>query len=184
MPNDLKLFFCGHSLGAALAVFATLDYALNKDSMNYAIKRLDEFSKHYEENILTNKEQVFREAQVTLYTYGSPRIGNTAFSNLLNRKIRNYYRIELDGDIVTMIPPYFSFIGFYSHAGVQVVVDSEGAGNMIVKPLIIERVLLSSATTSIGNHDLNLYRSCIEKCFDKSELQEYLEKEKNNLNFI
>jgi len=184
MPNDLKLFFCGHSLGAALAVFATLDYTLNKDSMNYAIKRLDEFSKHYEENILTNKEQVFREAQVTLYTYGSPRVGNTAFSNLLNRKIRNYYRIELDGDIVTMIPPYFSFIGFYSHAGVQVVVDSEGAGNMIVKPLIIESILLSSATTSIGNHDLNLYRVCIEKCFDKSELQEYLDKEKNNLSFI
>jgi len=101
----------------------------------------------------------------------------------LNRKIRNYYRLELDGDIVSMIPPYFSFIGFYEHGGVQVVIDSDGAGNILVKPTPLERALLSRNSASIGNHDLNLYRSCLEQCFDKNELKEYLEKE-HVLSFI
>ena len=178
LPNDLRIFFCGHSLGGALSIFATLDYMINKENIHYAISRADEFSRTYEENHLqSSKGDIYREPIITLYTYGSPKVGNRAFCNLLNRKIRNYYRVELDGDIVSIIPPYFSIIGFYEHAGIQVVVDSDGAGNIIVKPTVIENHLLARNSASIGNHDLNLYRSCLEQCFDKGELKEYLDKE-------
>lgn len=153
---------------------------INKDAIFGAIVQLDEFSKHYEENILTNKDEIFLQPQAVLYSYGCPRIGNRAFNALLHKQVKTHYKVELNGDIVTILPPYFSFTaGLYSSsAGIQVVIDSDEAGNLIVKPNLIEQVLLSKNNASIGNHDLNLYRICIEKCFDKAELKEYLEKEK------
>ena len=41
---------------------------------------------------------------IALYTYGSPRVGNAIFAAFVNRKVPSAYRVEVDTDIVTMIP--------------------------------------------------------------------------------
>lgn len=57
--------------------------------------------------------------------YVAPRIGNTIFAAFVNRKIPSSYRVEVDTDIVTVIPKVFRM---YRHAGIPVVVDSDEAG--------------------------------------------------------
>jgi hypothetical protein len=52
-------------------------------------------------------------------------MGNAIFAAFVNRKIPSFYRVEVDSDIVTMIP---KVLGMYRHAGVQVVIDSDEAG--------------------------------------------------------
>ena len=108
---------------------------------------------------------------VTLYTFGSPRVGNAALAHEMESMIENYFRVEIDGDVVTQMPPP----GFYVHAGTQVMVDSEGAGSIIVKPTIVEAQLVGTSGSSLANHGLDKYRSCLEACFEDSELEEYLE---------
>jgi Lipase (class 3) len=57
----------------------------------------------------------------------APRIGNTVFAAFVNRKIPSYYRVEVDSDIVTMVP---MVIGMYRHAGTPVVIDSDESGEL------------------------------------------------------
>jgi hypothetical protein len=59
--------------------------------------------------------------------YTAPRIGNTIFAAFVNRKIPSSYRVEVDTDIVTIIPKVFRM---YRHAGIPVVVDSDEAGDL------------------------------------------------------
>jgi len=46
-----------------------------------------------------------------------------------------------------------------------------------VNPSIIESYMLLRNTGSFLNHSLEVYRSCLEACFDKFELSEYLTQE-------
>ena len=55
----------------------------------------------------------------------APRIGNTVFAAFVNRKIPSNYRVEVDTDIITMIP---KVLGLYRHAGIPVVIDSDETG--------------------------------------------------------
>ena len=57
--------------------------------------------------------------------FPAPRIGNTIFAAFVNRKIPSNYRVEVDTDIITMIPKVFNM---YRHAGIPVVIDSDEAG--------------------------------------------------------
>lgn len=61
----------------------------------------------------------------TIFFPTAPRIGNTVFAAFVNRKIPSYYRVEVDSDIVTMVP---MVIGMYRHAGTPVVIDSDESG--------------------------------------------------------
>ena len=47
---------------------------------------------------------------IALYTYGSPRVGNAIFAAFVNRKVPSAYRVEVDTDIVTMIPKVTPFL--------------------------------------------------------------------------
>ena len=116
----------------------------------------------------------WRPPTIALYTYGSPRIGNAIFAAFVNRKVPSTYRVEVDTDIVTMIP---KLLGQYRHAGIPVVVDSEEAGSIIVKPTIVEAQLWRASSGSVASHLLSKYRACLEACFEDHELQEYVSKE-------
>jgi hypothetical protein len=35
--------------------------------------------------------------RIAVYTFGTPRVGNSVFSNLIERKISDYFRVEVDG---------------------------------------------------------------------------------------
>jgi len=67
---------CGHSLGGALATLLALDVAANT---------------------------VFTEPAV--YSYGSPRTGDSLFANTYDQVVKNSYRIANRLDIVTALPP-------------------------------------------------------------------------------
>jgi hypothetical protein len=67
---------CGHSLGGALATLLALDVAANTPFKSPAV-----------------------------YTYGSPRTGDSLFASTFNQVVTNSYRIENRLDIVPKLPP-------------------------------------------------------------------------------
>lgn len=76
-PNSVtSVTVCGHSLGGALATLLTLDLAANS---------------------------TFRHP--ILYTYGSPRTGDSLFADTFNQAVTNSCRVENRLDIVPKLPP-------------------------------------------------------------------------------
>jgi predicted lipase len=71
------LVISGHSLGAAMAVFAAIDLALNFSEL---------------------------KPQIQLYTYAAPRIGNAEFVEQHNQLIPNHYRVVHLADMIPMLP--------------------------------------------------------------------------------
>lgn len=68
----------GHSLGGALATLCALDLQFNF------------FSAEPE--------------RIVLYSFGSPRVGNSAFRQSFNRRVSNSYRVVNGMDIVPAVP--------------------------------------------------------------------------------
>ena len=77
------LFFCGHSLGGALATIASAHFA----------------------HILEP------EIKVCCHTFGAPRVGNRAFSKHMNKLIgpQDHWRVYHERDPVCFIPMSFRF---------------------------------------------------------------------------
>lgn len=75
---SLPCYITGHSLGSALAVIAALDIALKIPSL---------------------------KAQIRLYTYAGPRVGDPVFAKTHNRLIPNSYRIVNLADSIPLTPP-------------------------------------------------------------------------------
>jgi len=67
---------CGHSLGGALATLLALDVAANTAFSNPAV-----------------------------YTYGSPRTGDSLFASTFDQVVKNSYRVANRLDIVPALPP-------------------------------------------------------------------------------
>lgn len=61
--------------------------------------------------------------------------------------------LVVDGDIVTGIPK-----GNYKHVGTEILIDSSGAGTIIIDPSFVESRLQKSNKTSIEAHSLQSYR--------------------------
>lgn len=85
----------GHSLGGALASIVSVHYL------------------HiYERNL--NPDNIF------VYTFGSPRVGNLAFSNFFDETIKNKFRVVNRYDIIPHLPPNIKFLDHfpeYIHVG-------------------------------------------------------------------
>ncbi|KAH9261313.1 hypothetical protein BASA82_001049 [Batrachochytrium salamandrivorans] len=79
-----KLVFAGHSLGGALASLAAADY-VNHESGD--------------------------TPNVSLYTYGEPRIGNLEWADWFNSLPLVSYRVTSQNDPVPRLPPYM--LGYY-----------------------------------------------------------------------
>ena len=92
-------------------------------------------------------------ADVLVYSYGSPRIGNRAFARMYNRRVPNTFRLVLDGDAVTGIP---KLLWVYKHCGIEVWLD--GFGNHIVNPSFVERTFRTASRTSLSAHRTGSYR--------------------------
>ncbi|CAN0263726.1 unnamed protein product [Laminaria digitata] len=73
--QDWEVFVTGHSLGGALATLATLDH-----------------------------QRRYPEAKVTMYNFGSPRVGNRAFAKLYDRFVGDSFRVVNNKDIVARLP--------------------------------------------------------------------------------
>lgn len=94
-----------------------------------------------------------QHTDVTLVTFGAPRVGNAIFAALANRRVPRAFRLVHDGDLVTGIP---SLLGLYKHCGIEVWLDP--LGNTIVAPSFVEKQFRASARTSVFAHRMSAYR--------------------------
>ena len=83
-----KITVTGHSLGAALAVLCAVDLQYN-----------------------------FKNADIEVYLFGCPRVGNKAFVRSYNKRVFKTLRVTNGNDIVTKLPPK---IFGYRHAGINI----------------------------------------------------------------
>jgi hypothetical protein len=174
--SPLQIAFTGHSLGAAIAVLAALDVSTNIGSICRAVHdRLEEDGLIDTPEGTDSIDVPIKLPNLLVYTFGSPRIGNKLFCDLVKKRVQTFYRVEVEGDSITMMPP--NYLGFFRHCGRRVVVDPHGSGSVIVKPTIVETVLLSKSSYSIVNHSLDAYRLSLEACFEPEELAVYTAKE-------
>lgn len=173
-----QLQFCGHSLGGALAVLAALDISINIKKIVRAAIRVS-LPADYREDPTSDQGKFMQDRvlqasklpRVSVYTFGTPKIGNSVFAHLLDDTIGvdEYFRVQVDGDAVVNGFPSI----FYSHAGTQVCVDSEATGSIVVNPTIVETHLLGQGSSALRNHSLEVYRRCLEAGFDSEDLREY-----------
>ncbi|RHY55213.1 hypothetical protein DYB37_002549 [Aphanomyces astaci] len=162
--QPLQLFCTGHSLGGALATLCALDMALAQPNVT-----------------------------VTMYNFGSPRVGNHTFQMLFNATVCGF-RVVNDGDVVTQLPKRDytgvdrSGVGIYKHVGVEVVLLSPGRQvdghhsfrGIVVAPTIVDRVFVLAMRTKLSSHGLESYRQSFrsliahEPAFDEATLISYL----------
>ncbi|CAM69696.2 putative lipase domain protein [Leishmania infantum JPCM5] len=123
-----RIFTTGHSLGGALA-------SLCAYSITYMLRRMD-----------------YPIADVTVYTYGQPRMGNRAFQHIYNKAVPRTFRVVNESDVVVNM---FIFGGY--HVGIEVDVDRNG--NFIVKPTAIEKLFppTKGRGLMVVNHLLTSY---------------------------
>ena len=91
--------------------------------------------------------------KISMYSFGSPRVGNSSFAQLFNRMVPDSFRTVIDGDVVTSVPPTG-----YHHIGTEALVDNLGAGSIILDPSFIERRLRTNMKSSVSVHSLLVYR--------------------------
>lgn len=99
LSEDKALFITGHSLGAALAILCAVDVAANTSRNPF------------------------------LFTYGSPRVGDPAFSKTFKQYVPDSYRFANRFDPVTYAPPSIYKLPkrdksyYYSHVPAMIPLD-------------------------------------------------------------
>ena len=89
IPRDsCRIRITGHSLGAALALLCAVDIQYN-----------------------------FKNADIEVFLFGCPRVGNKAFVRSYNKRVFKTLRVTNGNDIVTKLPPV---IFGYHHAGINI----------------------------------------------------------------
>lgn len=84
--EEWTICFTGHSLGGALAVLCSFDYA------------------H-----LTDQEG--KRPEVFTMSFGAPRVGNKAFKDAYEEKVKHGYRVACGKDIICSLPLHFHHVG-------------------------------------------------------------------------
>ncbi len=130
----------GHSMGAALATLAALDFAAEFPSLMHRIR---------------------------IITFGSPRVGNYRFASLYARQFSGplgcvpggqSFRVVFQRDAFTSGPKLLG----YKH--VDQLVHMDGRGNCVVDPSPIERIFVRSYKTSFLDHSLTKYEDALTSC--------------------
>lgn len=103
---------------------------------------------------------------IGLYNFGSPRVGDFSFAREFNKLIPDAFRTVVDGDLVTAVP---SFYWGFQHIGVEVLVDANESGSIIIDPSFVERRLRTHTKSSVAAHSLIVYRQGIESVKRASE---------------
>jgi hypothetical protein len=131
-----KITVCGHSLGAALATLTALDLALNGRN----------------------------KAPVSVYTYGSPRVGDPIFVQRYNQAVPKTFRIANRADLVPKLPLpplYEHVLGLNDLSSVTI----GSPPKLLIKPQIACQHILTSylylMTLQAGGALLPLQPDCI-----------------------
>lgn len=105
LNNNYTFYVTGHSLGGALATLLAID-----------LKR------------------TFKNINVIIYTYGSPRVGNKWFVRMFNNSLKNQsYRIVNERDFIPQVPG-----GSYRHVAIYTLLDDKG--KIILHPNVLEKI--------------------------------------------
>ncbi len=112
------VFLTGHSLGGALATICSLDVWIK---------------------LRISRRQIF------VSTFGSPRVGNEAFSRIYDSVIALHWRIVVDSDMVAKLPK-----GMFRHVGKKVLLTPHG--QMFIDPSALELKLWSGSTAGLAYH--------------------------------
>jgi hypothetical protein len=94
-----------------------------------------------------------KKIKVFMYSYGAPRVGNYGFKQFYDKIVPNAFRVVIDGDLVTGLPP-----SGYDHVGTEILVDSLGAGSVIIDPSFVEKWLRTHLKSSVTVHSLVYYQ--------------------------
>ncbi|KAM3326937.1 hypothetical protein P3S67_002063 [Capsicum chacoense] len=79
LPNKWHVYVTGHSLGGALATLLALELSSSQLAKRGAIR-------------------------VTMYNFGSPRVGNKKFAEVYNVKVKDSWRVVNHRDIIPTVP--------------------------------------------------------------------------------
>lgn len=110
VAEGLPVFFCGHSLGGALATFAAFDAA-----------------KYYRKIGIKSRQMI------SCSTFGCPMIGNDSFKKMYEETVKNHWRFEIASDPIPKLPS--SFFN-YMHVGTRVLMDQSGI--LLIDPSFVE----------------------------------------------
>lgn len=102
--GNIPIMVTGHSMGGAMASFCALDLVVN-----------------------------YRLKDVTLITFGQPRIGNAVFASHFKCHLPNAIRVTNAHDIVPHLPPYYHYFPqkTYHHFPREVWVHNVGLGSLV-----------------------------------------------------
>lgn len=102
--GNIPIMVTGHSMGGAMASFCALDLIVN-----YGLK------------------------DVTLLTFGQPRIGNAVFASHFKKYLPNAIRVTNAHDIVPHLPPYYQYFRqkTYHHFPREVWVHNIGLDSLV-----------------------------------------------------
>ena len=83
----------------------------------------------------------------------------------------------MEGDLFVGLPRWsLGSRGIYRHVGTECILDENETGTIAVAPTIAEKAFrFSRGLTSLGNHNLVKYRTCLEAAFGEEELGAYYE---------
>ncbi|KAJ1434179.1 hypothetical protein B484DRAFT_69 [Ochromonadaceae sp. CCMP2298] len=98
----LDVSFCGHSLGAAIASLAALELASNLPALMEAFAMEQCFGVPKAHGMLALGGVLGPAPRLSLHMFGSPRIGNTVFAQRVAQKIETVYRVQVNGDLVSV----------------------------------------------------------------------------------
>jgi len=123
-----RVFATGHSLGGALASLCAYSVTRELLQMDYPIP------------------------DVTVYTFGQPRMGNHTFKKIYNKAVPRTFRVMNESDMVATM----STFGGY-HVGIEVDIDRNG--NFIVKPTEMEKMFTPTKGRGLAimNHLMTNY---------------------------
>lgn len=110
IANSLPLFFCGHSLGGAIATLGAYEAA-----------------RYYK------RIGISRRQDISCTTFGCPRVGNEAFKMRYERLVETHWRFEMAADPIPRVSNVFLN---YVPVGVQILMDQSGM--LLIDPSFIE----------------------------------------------
>jgi len=99
-----QIYVTGHSLGGALATLFALELSSSK---------------------LAKASHV----QVTMYNFGSPRVGNKRFADMYNEKVKDSWRVVNHRDIIPTVPRLMG----YCHVAQPIYLSAGGRNDNIVE---------------------------------------------------
>ena len=164
----------GHSLGGALATLCVLDLRTNVLPLVNARLR-DRRKRRLDYGIAAARSEAV-EIGTLCYTFGSPRVGDHDFARYFQARVPHVFRVAMDGDIVTGVPPKKILPYGYKHIGVRVVLDrpneESGAAGLVVDPNIVESTFRLHFTTSIAAHSTEGYIEALKLCLGEEAREE------------